>query len=69
MRPAHDFTPQEIAWARSQLPIRDRERLSVELGRAPEWSIKRARHRRAREAGLSRARHRELIRFVERDAR
>jgi len=68
-----DFTPEEIAWARAEIVRRVDEdnRLAVSI----PWNRHRlrkqtnvARSKRSRAAGLSRARHHALLKFVEGDS-
>ncbi|MFA7308315.1 MAG: hypothetical protein WC026_16780 [Hyphomicrobium sp.] len=63
-----DFTPEEIEWARKELILRINENNKIERRRAEPWlerCILVARSRRSRAAGLSRARHHALLKFVE----
>jgi hypothetical protein len=63
-----DFTPEEIAWARRELDLRMDEQAQLERPRVEptlERQILVARSRRSRAAGLSRARHHALLKFVE----
>lgn len=63
--PAAPFTPSEIAWALSQLDMRAKEESAIDAGLLTEQAVRRRRCMRAQAAGISRARHRELIRHVE----
>lgn len=63
-----NFTPQELVWARAQLTIRAHEKWEIEAGRIDFATVRKRRCYRARQAGVSRARHRELIRHVQQEA-